>query len=179
MDAAVQRITATAMTDDGYRAQLVTLADSHGGIYRRALDTVYANERETLGEEQARARVFGDEQLLEETRQRERRRKLVAELEHAGTLAAAAEQAEAAARALRDHTRSKLVRMAGEDEDLRRASGRAREQAQGDLPGGARRARGLKTPRSGVASSSSRSYASVCERRRVARIDLGEGLAAG
>lgn len=120
LDAAVQRITATATQDDGYRAQLVILADSHGGIFRRALDAVYASELETLGEQEAHALVARDEQLLSETRERERRRRLVVELEHAGTLAEAAEQAEAAARALRDHTRAKLVRMATEDEDLRR-----------------------------------------------------------
>jgi hypothetical protein len=119
-DAAVQRITATATTDDGYRAQLVILADSHAGIYRRALDAVYASELETLGEQEAQALIARDEQLLSETRERERRRRLVAELEHAGTLAEAAEQAEAAARALREHTRAKLVGMARDDEDLRR-----------------------------------------------------------
>jgi hypothetical protein len=119
-DAAVQRITATAMTDDGYRAQLVTLADSHQGIYRRALDAVYASERESLDQQEAQARVAHDEQLLAETRERERKRKALAELEHAGTLAEAADQAIVAARALRDHTKAKLVRLAGEDEDLRR-----------------------------------------------------------
>jgi hypothetical protein len=35
VEAAVQRITASASSDGGYQAQLVELADSHAGIYRR------------------------------------------------------------------------------------------------------------------------------------------------
>jgi hypothetical protein len=119
LDAAVQRMSASAASDAGYRAQLVELSSTHAGIYRRALDALYANERETLGPEQASALVARDEQLLVETRERERRQRLLAEVEHAGTLAEAAEQAEQAARALREHTRAKLVRLAASDSDLR------------------------------------------------------------
>jgi hypothetical protein len=86
LEAAVQRMSETASRDAGYRAQLVELS-SHGGIYRRALDALYANERETLGPEQASALGACDERQLAETRERERRQKLYAELEHAGTLA--------------------------------------------------------------------------------------------
>jgi hypothetical protein len=80
-DSAIQRITAAAMQDDGYRAQLVNLADSHGGIYRRARDAVYESERESLGDEWALARVTREERLRVEARERERRRKTRAELE--------------------------------------------------------------------------------------------------
>jgi hypothetical protein len=134
-------MSSAASTDDGFREQMVDLADSHGGIYRRALDALYALETETLGAEAVRARIARDEQLLAETRERERRRGLLAELEHAGELAAAAEQAEAAARALREHTRSKLVRIASSDDDLRqrlRELARKRKgiyaEALGELP---------------------------------------------
>ena len=109
-----------ASSDDGYRAQLVELASTHAGIYRRALDTLYAGERETLSQEQAAARAARDERLFAERRERERKQRMRAELEHAGTLAEAAELAEAAARALREHTWAKLVRVAGSDTDLRR-----------------------------------------------------------
>jgi hypothetical protein len=93
MDAAVRRITASASTDDGYRAQLVNLADSHQGIYRRALDVLYATEKETFGDEEATLRRGRDDQLLADTRDRERRQKLVAEFEHAVSMAEAGEQA--------------------------------------------------------------------------------------
>ena len=119
LDAAIQRMSTAASTDDGYRAQLVSLADSHGAIYRRALDVLYVSEQETLGEKEALARTEHDDRLLAELRERERKQKQIAELEHAGTLAEAADQAEAAARALRDHTRAKVVRLAGDDPDLR------------------------------------------------------------
>jgi hypothetical protein len=119
LDAAIQRVSTAASTDDGYRAQLVSLADSHGAIYRRALDALYANERETLGDDEVLARVARDRELLADLRERERRQKLLAEMEHAGELAEAADQAEAAARALRDHTRAKVVHLAGDDPDLR------------------------------------------------------------
>jgi len=46
----VERISRTALSDDGYREQLVALAHSHEGIYRAALDALYAHERETLPE---------------------------------------------------------------------------------------------------------------------------------
>jgi hypothetical protein len=119
MDAAVRRITASASSDDGYRAQLVNLADSNGGIYRTALDALYAQERDSLGAEEARLRRARDEQLLADTRERERRRKALAEFEHAVTLAEAGEQAERAARAVIEYQRAKLVRLAGSDSDLR------------------------------------------------------------
>jgi hypothetical protein len=80
-EAALQRMSTTASTDEGYRAQLVSLADSHGGIYREALEALYAHERETLGEEQARARVEHDRQLHTEMREHDRahrRERLVA-----------------------------------------------------------------------------------------------------
>jgi IS1 family transposase len=63
--------------------------------------------------------VNEDERLLAEARERQRWQKLHAELEHAGALAEAADQAEAAARTLRDHAKAKLVRIAGSDSDLR------------------------------------------------------------
>jgi hypothetical protein len=120
LDAALERMSSAASTDEGRRAQLVDLAESYGGIYRCGLDALYAADRQSLGAEQALVRVASDKRLLAETRERERRRKLRAELEQAGELAEAAEQAEAAARALREHTRAKLVRIAAEDDALRR-----------------------------------------------------------
>jgi hypothetical protein len=80
LDAALQRMSQAASSDDGYRAQLVNLSSSYGGIYRSALDALYAGEQETLGAEQAFARVARDRQLLAETRERDltrRRKRLV------------------------------------------------------------------------------------------------------
>jgi hypothetical protein len=102
LEAAIQRITATALTDDGYRAQLVTLADRHGGIYRHALDALYESEGESLGEEQASERAASDGRRLE--------------LEQAGTLVRAIESS---TRAMRERQRVKLVSLAREDEALR------------------------------------------------------------
>jgi hypothetical protein len=108
---AVQRISEAASCDDGYRAQLVDLADSHGSIYRRALDGLYEAERERLGEQAA----FGDRSLLDEKRARERTRRFLEELEQAGMLASASEST---ARAIRAGLRAKLVRIAASDGTL-------------------------------------------------------------
>lgn len=74
-------MSSTASTDYGYRAQLVALADSHGGVFAEALAALYEHEQETLGDEQARARVEHDRQLHAETREHDlarRRERLVA-----------------------------------------------------------------------------------------------------
>jgi hypothetical protein len=38
-----------AAVDDGYRVQLLDLAALHGGLYRQAVDALYALEVRTLG----------------------------------------------------------------------------------------------------------------------------------
>src|SRR5262249_5097531 len=81
VDVAVERISRTALMDDGYREQLVALAHSHDGIYRRALDALYEHERETLSEEEASEREARDRELLHTTREGDlarRRRRLIA-----------------------------------------------------------------------------------------------------
>jgi hypothetical protein len=118
-EAAIERVKLAAFSDQGYRAQLVNLAETHGGLYRRALDALYEHERATLGEQEAGERRARDDELLANVRESEQRRRLVAEFEHAGELADAALLAETAARALNEHARSKLTSFAAEDPDLR------------------------------------------------------------
>jgi len=80
-EAAIERISTTALTDEGYRAQLVSLADSHGGVFREALDVLYQHEHDTLSELEAQARAERDRQLHTETREHDlehRREQLVA-----------------------------------------------------------------------------------------------------
>lgn len=115
-EAAIERISISAFSDEGYREQLVSLADSHGGIYAAALEALYAIERERLEPEQAVARVDRDSELLRAAREREQRRALLVAIEAAGELVAAAEKT---ARAVRAHERAKLVRAALADEVCR------------------------------------------------------------
>ena len=115
-EAAVHRISTSAFSDEGYREQLVKLADSRGGIYAAALEALYAIERVQLDPEQAVARIDRDHELLRAAREREQRRALLADIEAAGMLVAAAEST---ARAVREHERSKLVRAALADDVCR------------------------------------------------------------
>jgi len=115
-EAAIERISLTAFSDEGYRAQLVKLADSHFGIYAAALEALYVIEREQLDPEQAVARVDRDHEWLKSEPEREQRRELLAAIEAAGQLVAAAENT---TRAVREQERSKLVRAALADEVCR------------------------------------------------------------
>jgi hypothetical protein len=67
----VERISAAACEDDGYRVQLVDLAAVRGGVYRQALDRLYAIEVQTLGRWEAFARLLLDYRQLDETKQRD------------------------------------------------------------------------------------------------------------
>jgi hypothetical protein len=96
----------------------VTLAETHGGICRRAIDTLYEFESSTLPEGEADERHASDEELRAAVCERERRRRLAAEFEHAGELADSAVLALEAARTLYDHARSTLTRFAAVDPDL-------------------------------------------------------------
>jgi chemotaxis response regulator CheB len=60
-----------AASDDGYRVQLLGLAALHGGLYRQAVDALYALECETLGRFEALARLVLDQRQILETRARE------------------------------------------------------------------------------------------------------------
>ena len=80
LDLAVERISRTALSDDGYREQLLALAHSHDGIYRAALDALYEHERQVLSEGEASGRQARDLELLHGTRERDlarRRRRLL------------------------------------------------------------------------------------------------------
>jgi len=68
----VQRISATASEDDGYRVQLIDHAARQGGVYREALDRVYEIEKQTLGRFEALARLVLDQRQLSETQKRDR-----------------------------------------------------------------------------------------------------------
>jgi hypothetical protein len=61
---AVRRMAEGAAGDDGYRVQLVDLAALHGGLYRKAVDAIYAIEVRSLGRFEALARLVLDERLL-------------------------------------------------------------------------------------------------------------------
>jgi hypothetical protein len=80
----VQRLSTTAVDDDGYRVQLIDLAATSGGLYQQALDRVYEIETETLGQAEATARLLLDSRQLVATRERDRRRAARAQLEAAG-----------------------------------------------------------------------------------------------
>jgi hypothetical protein len=67
----VERISAAACEDDGYRVQLIDLAALRGGVYRQALDRLYAIEVQTLGHWEALARLLLDYRQLAETKQRD------------------------------------------------------------------------------------------------------------
>jgi hypothetical protein len=110
-----RRVTSTAMSDDGYRAQLVNLADSHGGAYRDALAALYVVEREQLTPEEAAARVERDAVLLADMRHREQCRRLMVEIDQAGMLVAAVEST---ARAMRERRLVKLAEAAAFDDTL-------------------------------------------------------------
>jgi hypothetical protein len=115
-EAAIERISVTAFSDGGYREQLVSLADSHGGIYAAALEALYAIEREQLAPAEAVARVDRDRELVKAARGREQRRALLATIDASQGLVKAAEST---ARAVREHELSKLVRAALADDVYR------------------------------------------------------------
>jgi hypothetical protein len=64
---AVERMSAAAAEDDGYRVQLVDLAALHGGLYERAVNAVYSVEKKTLGRWEAEARHQLDRAQIAET----------------------------------------------------------------------------------------------------------------
>jgi hypothetical protein len=70
-DRAVERMSAAAAADDGYRVQLIDLAALHGGLYLKAVDALYAVEVRTLGRWEAEARHQLDLRQLTETRARD------------------------------------------------------------------------------------------------------------
>jgi hypothetical protein len=68
---ALERMSNAAAADDGYRVQLLDLAALHGGLYRKAVDALYALEVRSLGRYEAEARHHLDLEQITETRRRD------------------------------------------------------------------------------------------------------------
>lgn len=64
-------MSTVAAQDDGYRVQLIDLAALHGGLYLRAVNTLFEIEVRTLGHWEAEARRLLDRRQLSETRARD------------------------------------------------------------------------------------------------------------
>jgi hypothetical protein len=69
---AIRRMSEAAAENEGYRVQLLDLAALHGGLYREAVDALYAIDARTLGRWEALARHLLDQRQIVETRARDR-----------------------------------------------------------------------------------------------------------
>jgi len=69
---AVERMSTAAASDDAYRVQLLDLAALHGGLYREAVDALFAIEVRSIGGWEAEARHHLDLRQITETRKRDK-----------------------------------------------------------------------------------------------------------